>query len=83
MRPRRITTLCANLGIWTEDSIPGQRKVYEAAVSARIPAFQVNGLWHYHEEDRDAILIGLGLRPKAAQFGHVPHAAAVEQASAA
>lgn len=83
MTPRRITTLCSKLVVWTSDNIPGQRKVYEAAVSARIPAFQVNGIWHFHEEDRDAILAGLGLRPKATQLGHTPHACAVEQVSAA
>lgn len=64
---RRITTLCFTLKDWTDDPIPAQRQAYAAATSAKFPAHQVNGIWHYFEEDREAILKGLGLRPKAAQ----------------
>ena len=65
MNSRRITTLCSKLKEWTDDDIPGQRIIYERACSARIPAHQVNGLWHYRDDDREAILHGLGLRPRA------------------
>ena len=62
---RRISTACHWLKNWTDDPIPGMRKVHESAVSAKFPAHQVNAIWHYYEEDREAILAGLGLRPKA------------------
>ncbi len=62
---RRITALCGKLKDWTDDPTPDVRRVYNAAASAKIPAHQVNGLWHFFEEDREAILDGLGLRPKA------------------
>jgi len=76
---RRITTLCFKLKDWTDDPTPDVRRVYNAAASAKIPAHQVNGIWHYYEEDREAILGGLGLRPKAstrAPGAAVEHAAA-------
>lgn len=63
---RRITSLCSKIKDWSDDPIPGGvRGVYNASASAKIPAHQVNGIWHYYEEDREAILAGLGLRPKA------------------
>lgn len=81
MTPRRITTLCSKLPSWTDDPIPNPRKVYEGAIGARFPAHQVNGIWHFFEEDRDAILRGLGLHPKSA--GHArDHRAAPEHAAA-
>ncbi len=61
----RITTLCSKLKDWTDDPISDVRRVYNASASAKIPAHQVNGIWHYYGEDREAILEGLGLRPKA------------------
>ncbi len=65
MTPRRITTLCFRLRQKTDDALPGHRAIYEAAVSARFPAHQVNGLWHSYEEDDAAVMAVFGLRPKA------------------
>lgn len=81
MNTHRITTLCSKLKDWTDDPIPGQRLVYDRACSARIPAHQVNGIWHYRDDDRDAILRGLGLRPRGAELRHEPRPA-TEQAAA-
>ncbi len=76
----RITALCGKLKDWTDDPTPDVRQVYNAAASAKIPAHQVNGLWHFFEEDREAILAGLGLRPKVSKPVRAPHAA-VEHAA--
>ena len=70
---RRISTACHWLKDQTDDPIPGMRKVHECAVSARFPAHQVNGIWHFYEDDREAILAGLGLRPKAKRLSRSHH----------
>lgn len=78
MNMHRITTLCSKLRDWTDDPIPGQRRIYDRVCSATIPAVQVNGIWHYRDDDRDAILRGLGLRPRASET----HRASAEQVAA-
>lgn len=67
MTPHRNTALCSKLRVLTDDRLPGQRTIYEAAVSARFPTHQVNGIWHFYEEDLPAIMAAFGLRPKAAE----------------
>jgi len=79
----RLSTLCFKLKDWTDDTIPGSRQTYAAAISAKFPAHQVNGIWHVYVEDREAILEGLGLRPKASLSGRASRAATLEHASAA
>lgn len=82
MNARRITTLCSKLKDWTDDPIPSQRTIYDRACSARFPAHQVNGIWHYQDDDREAILRGLGLRPCGPKSTRENHAPATEQAAA-
>lgn len=77
----RITSLASKARLLTDDPVPGQRKVYEGAVSARFEAHQINGIWHYYEEDLPAIMAAFGLRPKASKPVHNSRAA-VEHAAA-
>lgn len=79
---RRISTACHWLKDYTDDPIPGMRKVQESAVSAKFPAHQVNGIWHFYEEDREEILKGLGLRPRGAEHARGRHVLAPEHAAA-
>jgi len=81
--PKRITSLLHRLRSYTDDPLPNQRFVYAATVSARIPAHQINGLWHYYEEDVPTIGDAFGLRPKADQADRPARPAAAEHASAA
>lgn len=78
--PRRITSFASEARLLTDDPIPGQRKVYESAVSANFPAHQVNGIWHYYQEDLPTIMAYFGLRPKASAPNRAPRAA-VEHAA--
>ncbi len=71
----RITTLSHKLKTLTEDATPGNRAIYNAAVSARFPAHQVNGIWHYDEDDLPAIMACFGLRPKGSKPIHAPRTA--------
>ncbi len=68
----RISTLPHRLKTLTDDAVPGQRAAYIAAVSARFPAHQVNGIWHFREADLPAILAAFNLRPKPDAFDHAP-----------
>lgn len=77
----RITTLSHKLKALTDDAAPGNRAIYTAAVSARFPAHQVNGIWHYDENDLPAIMACFGLRPKASAPNRA-NRAAVEHAAA-
>ncbi len=62
MPSHRITTLTHKLKALTDDAAPNNRATYNAAVSARYPAHQVNGIWHYDEDDLPAIMAAFGLR---------------------
>jgi len=60
----RISTLPRALLNFTGQSSPSPRKLYEGAVSAKYPAHQVNGIWHYDEQDLPVIAAAYGLSPK-------------------
>ena len=64
----RITTLPIRIKPLTDDAVPNIRAFYNAAVSARFPAHQVNGIWHFHDEDVPEIMAYFDLRPKAGAF---------------
>lgn len=81
--PKRITTLLHELRSITDDPLPNQRFVYAATVSARIPAHQINGIWHYYEADLPTIRDTFGLRPKLERADRSALVAAAEHASAA
>ena len=81
MPSHRITTLPHRLKVLTNDTAPNNRAVYGAAVSARFPAHQVNGIWHYDEVDLPAIMGCFGLRPKTSKPTRASRAA-VEHATA-
>ena len=68
----RITTLPHKLKPLTDDAVPGIRAIYNAAVSARFPAHQVNGIWHYDEGNLPAIMACFGLTPKANKPARAP-----------
>ena len=74
MASNRITTLPHKLKALTNDAVPGIRAFYNAAVSARFPAHQVNGIWHFHDEDVPAIMACFGLQPKAGMFASASRA---------
>jgi hypothetical protein len=42
---------------------PSGRILRDRAVDGVIPAHQVNYIWHYYEEDEDAIIAALRLSP--------------------
>ena len=81
MPSHRITTLPHKLKPLTDDAVPGIRAIYNAAASARFSSHQVNGIWHYDEDDLPAIMAAFGLRPKASKTVRAPRAA-VEHAPA-
>ncbi len=81
MPSHRITTLPHKFKALTDDATPGNRAIYNAAVSAHFPAHQVNGIWHYDENDLPAIMACFGLRPKASKPARAPRTA-VEHAAA-
>ena len=62
MPPRRITTLPHKFKTLTDDTPPTIRVIYAGAVNARFPVHQVNGIWHYDEDDLPAIMAAFGLR---------------------
>ncbi len=81
MPSNRITTLPHKFKALTDDTLPTIRLIYAGAVNARFPAHQVNGIWHYDEDDLPAIMACFGLQPKASKpirvtRGAVEHAAA-------
>ena len=80
MASNRITTLPRKLKALTNDAVPGIRAIYTAAVNAQIPAYQVNRIWHFRDEDVPAIMACFGLQPKAGMFASAHHAA-VEHAA--
>jgi hypothetical protein len=80
MPSHRITTLPHKFKVLTDDTLPTIRVIYASAVNARFPAQQVNGIWHYDEDDLPAIMACFGLRSKAitsprANRASVEHAA--------
>jgi len=81
MPSHRITTLPHKFKALTDDTLPTIRAIYASAVNARFPAQQVNGLWHYDEDDLPAIMACFGLRPKASATTRA-NRAAVEHAAA-
>lgn len=81
MPSHRITTLPRKFKTLTSDTLPTIRVIYAAAVNARFPAQQVNGIWHYDEDDLPAIMACFGLQPKASTTARAPRAA-VEHAAA-
>ena len=68
MTAQRVSTLSHELKSLTDqpDRVPGVRKLVEMAQSAKFRARQVNGIWHFEPADLPAILVALGLTPKAA-----------------
>jgi hypothetical protein len=79
MPSNRITTLPHKLKVLTDNTLPTIRSIYASAVNAQFPAHQVNGIWHYDEDDLPAIMAAFGLRPRASTPTRAPRAA-VEQA---
>lgn len=75
MPSNRITTLPHKFKALTDDTLPTIRVIYAGAVNARFPAHQVNGLWHYDEDDLPAIMTCFGLRPKVSAPARAPRAA--------
>ncbi len=81
MPSHRITTLPHKLKALTDNTLPTIRAIYASAVNAQFPAHQVNGIWHYDEDDLPAIMAAFGLQLKASMPTRAPRAV-VEHAAA-
>ena len=81
---QRLTALAAALKDYTgkADNLSG-RKLYYDAVSARFPAHQVSGIWHFYVDDLPTIAAAYGLSPKATASGSRAHRASTSTAAAA
>lgn len=64
MPAHRITTLPRSLLNYTDQPVPNSRKLYYDAISAKFPAHQVNGIWHYEAADLPMIAAAYGLAPR-------------------
>ena len=81
---QRLTALATALKDYTgkADNLSG-RKLYYDAVSARFPAHQVSGIWHFYVDDLPVIAAAYGLTPKATASGSRAHRAAASAPAAA
>ena len=67
---QRLTALASELKNYTGklEGFSG-RKLYYDAVSAKFPAHQVGGIWHFYADDLPTIAEAYGLAPKATAPG--------------